>query len=271
MSDNQKTIVAFTQLQRSFHNHLLHFMVFFIITGLPLLSPSFSFLGSVFAIPYDFLGSAYTELATSGVTDNERLALGLQVARVIHRVIALFFVIMAIPFVTVQLIHIRSWAIWPEDSWRPAAFFDGIKGLWVNYVTFGHARIGKFNVGQKLFAWTMIGAITAITASGFVLMFRDLFSQGIQELSRFVHAASFVTIGVFLIVHLYLSLLSMNRQSLYAMFRDGSLPVDYVKSHHPIWYEKLTGKNAPVSTQTEKGSYAAVCRHETRQSTRNGG
>jgi formate dehydrogenase subunit gamma len=252
MSDNQKTIVAFTQLQRSFHNHLLHFMVFFIITGLPLLSTSFSFLGSLFAIPYDFLGSVYTDLATSGLTDNERLALGLQVARVIHRVTALFFVIMAIPFVAVQLIHIRSWAIWPEDSWRPATFFNGIKGLWVNYIAFGHARVGKFNVGQKLFAWTMIVTITAITASGFVLMFRDLFSQGIQEFCRFMHAASFVIIGVFLLVHLYLSLLPMNRQSLYAMFRDGRLPIDYVRSHHPIWYEKLTGKKIPEPTPAEK-------------------
>jgi formate dehydrogenase subunit gamma len=158
---------------------------------------------------------------------------------------------MAIPFVAVQLAHIRNWAIWPENSWSPVAFFDGIKGLWVNYISLGHVRIGKFNVGQKLFAWTMIVAITAITASGFVLMFRDLFSQGTQELSRLVHAASFVIIVVFLIVHLYLSLLPMNRQSLNAMFEDGSLPLDYVKSHHPIWHEKLTGKGAELTT-TEK-------------------
>jgi cytochrome b subunit of formate dehydrogenase len=46
---------------------------------------------------------------------------------------------------------------------------------------------------------------------------------------------------VFLIVHLYLALLPMNRQSLYAMFRDGGLPADYVRSHHALWYEKETG------------------------------
>lgn len=253
MSNHQETLIAFTRLQRSFHNHLLHFMVFFIITGLPLLSTSFSFLGSLFAMPYDFIGSVYTDLSTSGLTDNERLAVGLQVARIIHRLTALLFLIMALPFVIVHLINIRDWAIWPEDSWRPATFFDGIKGLWVNYVSLGHARFGKFNVGQKLFAWTMIAAITAITASGFVLMFRDHFSQGTQEFCRFVHAASFVVIGVFLVVHLYLSLLPMNRQALNAMFGDGSLPIDYIKSHHQIWYEKLTGKSAqPPSTDKKE-------------------
>ncbi len=244
LSKDTETIIAFTRFQRSFHNHLLHFMIFFIITGLPLLSTSFSFLGSLFAIPYDFMGSVYTDLSTSGMTDNERLALGLQVARGIHRLTALVFVLMAIPFVIVQLKQIRNWAIWPEESWGPMAFIEGIKGLVTNYILLGHARFGKFNVGQKMFAWTLILTIPAITASGFVLMFRDSFSRDIQELCRLVHAASFVVIGVFLIVHIYLALIPMNRQALNAMFGDGSLPMDYVKSHHPIWYEKITGKNA---------------------------
>jgi formate dehydrogenase gamma subunit len=253
MSNHEESIIAFTRLQRAFHNHLLHFMIFFIITGLPLLSTNFSFLGSLFALPCDFIGSVYSDISTSGLTDNERLALGLQVARVIHRITALFFIMMAIPFVIVHLINIRNWAIWPEDRWSPMAFLDGIKGLLVNYIMLGHARFGKFNVGQKMFAWTMIVAITAITASGFVLMFRDFFSQGTQEFNRFVHAASFVVIGVFLIIHLYLSLLPMNRQALNAMFGDGSLPIDYVKSHHPIWYEKLTGKSLEsVSVEKEE-------------------
>ncbi len=112
--------------------------------------------------------------------------------------------------------------------------------MWTNYISFGHVRIGKYNVGQKLFAWTMIVTISAITLSGLILMFRGHFSEGVQEFSRFVHAASFVIISVFLIVHLYLALLPMNRQALSAMFGDGTMPVDYVRSHHPIWYEDLT-------------------------------
>ena len=64
MSDHQETVLAFSSGTRSFHNHLLHFMVFFIITGLPILSPSFSFLASLFAIPYDFLGNMSLGLGT---------------------------------------------------------------------------------------------------------------------------------------------------------------------------------------------------------------
>ena len=244
MTNTDEQVVTFTRLQRSFHNHLIHFMVFFIITGLPLFSSYFSFIGLWFSIPFDFIGNTFPELAASGVTDSQRLAAGLQVCRVLHRITALFFILMAIPFAVTQLAQIRKWAIWPENSWHPAGLIDGFKGLWVNYVSLGHARIGKYNVGQKLFAWTMIAAMTAITASGFVLMFRGLFSDPISEVSRLIHAASFVVIAVFLIFHLYLSMLPMNREARNAMFDNGRLPMAYVKSHHPIWYEKLTGKNA---------------------------
>lgn len=242
MTDHNNKILAFTRLQRSYHNHLIHFMVLFFVTGLPLLSSHFSAIGYLFALPFDFLGTTFPDLATSGVLPDERLAVGLQVCRVIHRITALFFVIMSIPFVVVELSKIREWAIWPEYSWNPAELIQGFKGLWTNYVALGHARFGKFNVGQKLFAWTMIGAVTAITVSGFVLMFRGIFPQELQELSRFIHAASFILIAIFLIIHLYLALLPMNRKARNAMFDDGYLPVDYVENHHPIWYEKLSRK-----------------------------
>ena len=58
-----------------------------------------------------------------------------------------------------------------------------------------------------------------------------------------IDAASFVVIGVFLIVHLYMYALPMNRKSLNTMFGDGRLSMDCVKSYHYIWYEKLTGKS----------------------------
>ncbi|MGV8075347.1 MAG: cytochrome b/b6 domain-containing protein [Syntrophobacteraceae bacterium] len=243
MSNQREEVLAFTKGTRSFHNHLLHFMVFFIITGLPIFSPSFSFLASLFAIPYDFLGSVNPgqALATTGLTDNERLAFGLQAARVIHRVIALFFVIMAIPFVVVQLKEVRRWIIWPEDRWSFAALIDGVKALITEYVFLKPARIGQFNVGQKLLTWVMIFAVPSITVSGFVLMFRDQFSPGAQEFFRFVHAASFVIIGVMLLLHIYLATSPLNRAAFHAMFGDGALPLDHVQEHHPIWYEKLKG------------------------------
>ena len=70
--------------------------------------------------------------------------------------------------------------------------------------------------------------------------FLEAFSPGIPggafRSCRFVYV-----IGVLLFIHTNLALLPMNRPALHAMFRNGFLPVDFVKSHHPIWYERLNG------------------------------
>ncbi len=240
METNGETyIIAFNGLQRWFHKHIIHFMVIFIITGLPIFSTHFSFLASFFCVPADFITSTDPELATVGLTSADQLARGLQVARVLHRFTALLFILTAIPFAFHMLINIRRWKLWPEESWSPAALLKGFGELWKTYILFGHGRFGKFNTGQKLFAWSMIISVIAITGSGFMLLFRDAFPVAVQEQARLVHAAAFIMITLLLPVHIYLSLIPMNRHGLRAIFRDGNIPVSTIREHHPIWYEQL--------------------------------
>ena len=238
-TNGETNIIAFNGLQRWFHKHIIHFMVIFIITGLPIFSIKFSFLASFFSVSADFITTADHELATVGFTSAELLAKGLQVARVLHRFTALLFILTAIPFAIHMLINIRQWKVWPEKSWSPSALLKGFGELWKTYILFGHGRFGKFNTGQKLFAWTMIISIIAITGSGFILMFRDCFTVALQEQARFIHVVSFIIIFLFLPIHIYLSLIPMNRHGLRAIFRDGNMPVSTIKEHHPIWYEQL--------------------------------
>jgi ferredoxin len=44
-------VLAFSRLQIWFHRHLIHFMVLFVATGLPILSPKFSRLAWVYGLP----------------------------------------------------------------------------------------------------------------------------------------------------------------------------------------------------------------------------
>lgn len=39
----------------------------------------------------------------------------------------------------------------------------------------------------------------------------------------------------------------MNREALNAVVEDGRLPMDFVKNHHEIWYQKLTRENTDSS------------------------
>ncbi|MGA1846247.1 cytochrome b/b6 domain-containing protein [Deferribacter abyssi] len=223
-------IEVFNQIIIWYHKHIIHFMFFFIITGLPILSDKFKFLAYIFGIPVSWLG----EINTSA----EILSVGIQVARIFHRVTALFFIIASIPFVIVMLKDIKSWHIWPE-KWGIKAFFGGIKDLYKTYIKFEHPEIGKYNMGQKLFAWFIIFAMIMMTASGWILAFRDFYSENLWQWARAIHAIFFILIIFFLIIHIYIGTHPINRCGLKAIFRTGETDLEHIKEKHPRWYNKL--------------------------------
>lgn len=229
---NDQQIQAFNGMQRWYHKHIIHFMFFLIITGLPVFSHSFSWLGYLYAVPYDFFTGSNTII----------LADGINTARMLHRVIALMFVLASIPFVLVMLKDIKKWQIWPEDKWTIGALISGIKEVIFTYTTFKHGQIGKYNVAQKLMAWAIIGCTVGITISGVALMFRGQFTLDAQEWLRTIHAVCFVLLCIMMVAHIYFAVFPINRDGLRSMFGDGKLPLEHIKHHHPLWYKKLTGK-----------------------------
>lgn len=237
----KEKVLAFNGMQRWYHKHIIHFMFFFIITGLPVLSHSFSWLGYLFAWPYDFING------TEGVV----LADGLNVARMLHRVFAFLFVFSSIPFVIYMLKHIKEWHIWPEKSWHPKTMLKGAQEVIYTYSTFKHGQVGKYNMAQKLMAWAIIALVVLITVSGGVLMFRDSFSLGVQAFFRMVHAVSFIGLMILMICHIYFAVFPINRAGLKSMFGDGMLSKEHIKHHHPLWYQKLTTKDEPKAAQDE--------------------
>ncbi len=229
---NDKQVQAFTGVQRWYHKHIIHFMFFLTITGLPVFSHNFTWLGYLYAVPYDFLTGANSII----------LADGINTARMLHRIIALMFVLSSIPFVIVMLKDIKNWQIWPEDKWTIGALISGIKEVVFTYTTFKHGKIGKYNVAQKLMAWAIIGCTLGIAVSGIILMFRGQFSLDVQEWLRSLHAVCFVLLCIMMVAHIYFAVFPINREGLRSMFGDGKLSLEHIKHHHPLWYEKLIRK-----------------------------
>ena len=224
-------IQAFNQMQISYHKHIIHLMIFFVLTGLPLLSEQFRFLAYIFGVPASWA-------AGGGVSSAEILASGIQVARTLHRVVALIFALVSIPFLFVMLKDISKWHIWPQ-RWGITPLFDGFKELGKIYLGFKHGRVAKYNTGQKLGAWIIITTTLLLAISGFTLMFRDLYAPALVANMRAVHAVSFVLLSAILIVHIYLGMHPINRKGMIAIFRNGEMDAQDIKEHHPLWYEKL--------------------------------
>ncbi len=223
-----RRVRAFSPIQRFYHRHLIYLMFFFILSGLPVLSDSFHWVAYVFSYPFNFLAADNPDL----------LATGLQVCRALHRVCALIFVLITLPFGLVMLTSVRRWQVWPE-RWGLRALAQGLRELKANYVDYGHARFGKYNIGQKAAFWAFFVGLAALTASGFVLWFRGELGQGFVEAMRMTHDLAFAVIAITLVMHIYFALFPPNRYGLEAMFRNGLVDEDIVREHHGLWYQKI--------------------------------
>jgi len=109
---------------------------------------------------------------------------------------------------------------------------------------------GRFNAGQKMFWKGMFWCSLLLLISGIVLWFPEVISQNpnlqgfhwLLTLCAFFHAVvALVTIGLF-IIHVYMSVW-MTPGSMKAMM-DGSVPSNWARAHHRLWYEKVMGRKS---------------------------
>ncbi len=98
--------------------------------------------------------------------------------------------------------------------------------------------MGKLNTGQKFAYLTVLLVGIAISVSGFVLW---LFPENKQWilLSFFIHNVSFVVMGIFITMHLYLGTIA-NPGTLQIMI-GGKVPYWMAKKKHPKWIAEIEG------------------------------
>lgn len=225
-----KTVQAYNNLEMWFHKHMIHFVVFLTLSGLPLLSDIFSF------IPY---GIGYSMNFLAGNMESEAvLASGISVLRVIHWITAFTFTVTMVPFMISMTQKFFTLSIWP-DKWGLTAVFEGIGEMKKCYIDQEHADQGKLNTGQKASAWLLTLSMALVVLSGYVLVLRNWISQDLASIARGVHSVGFIVLVLTLLIHIYFATHPANRAAYKAMFKTGEMDEAYVKSHHPIWYRKL--------------------------------
>ncbi len=106
----------------------------------------------------------------------------------------------------------------------------------------GLPEIDKYNAGQKLLFWSIVGSLIALLASGFVLWFdTDMkLSATLVRISGVVHVLAAFVLFMGMIVHIY-SAIFWIRGSMRAMVR-GEVKTGWAEHHHPLWYKRVTGR-----------------------------
>jgi formate dehydrogenase subunit gamma len=104
---------------------------------------------------------------------------------------------------------------------------------------------GKYNAGQKMMFWSMIGVILVLLVTGLLLWrpyFAPYVSPGIRRFAGLLHAAMAFIMFVGIGVHIYAAY--WTKGSIRAMTR-GTVSRAWARAHHPGWFDKVTRKDAP--------------------------
>ncbi len=176
---------------------------------------------------------------TAGFHPLMSLVGGLQIARLIHRVVAVIFVLGAgaMFFIGDSRYH-RDWL-------RSAFSFSEadkkhIKAFTAEFFG-GHAAYppqDKYNGGEKINSLLTICGSAVITVSGLVMWFAPNFPAGLVDWAYPLHDLAMFVMTAAVIGHIYLSLIHPGSRASISGMLTGYVPEDFAKAHHAVWYEQ---------------------------------
>ena len=216
----------FTLMQLYLHRYAMYIIIGLIITALPVLHRDFfGWFSYIFGGPPNIFSSG-----------KDVVWQGVNVARLIHRVLGVGLLILSILFI--------AWALFFTDrKWeiiRPRSSMGKVYNYYFRGI---HEKFGKYNPGQSfMFRLIMIYVVLAVV-SGFVLWFRGYFPLGLIRFAHLLHEIAFFIAISQIVVHAYFGVIyPPNRKGAIAMFGDGYMPADFAKEHYEGWYEEVMKK-----------------------------
>jgi formate dehydrogenase subunit gamma len=118
------------------------------------------------------------------------------------------------------------------------AWFKAGGGLFSNGV---HPPAKRFNGGQKLIFWMVIGGGAALSVSGWFLLFPYL-TAGVSELQLWllVHGIVAVLLSAGIIAHAYIG--SVGMEGAFDAMGSGEVDLNWAKEHHSLWVAEQQAK-----------------------------
>jgi formate dehydrogenase subunit gamma len=101
--------------------------------------------------------------------------------------------------------------------------------------------VGRYNAGQKLLFWVLVGCLLALLLSGLLIWrayFSHFFPIGIIRFSSVAHAVAGLLMVVAIVVHVYAAI--WVKGSVRAMTR-GRVSYGWAWKHHRSWFRQVVG------------------------------
>jgi len=105
-----------------------------------------------------------------------------------------------------------------------------------------HAPARRFNAGEKLVFWGVLGAGALVSVSGFLLLFPFYVTDiaGMQ-IAQVVHSVIAVLFVALILGHIYIGTLGM--EGAFEAMGTGEVDYNWAKEHHDLWLEDELAKS----------------------------
>lgn len=106
---------------------------------------------------------------------------------------------------------------------------------------------GKFNAGEKMVFWGVLGALTTVLiVTGLVMDFPNFGqSRATMQVMTVLHmSAAYISIAI-ASVHMYLGTIGMG--GAYRAMRHGYVTTEWAQHHHELWYQDVVAGKVPES------------------------
>jgi formate dehydrogenase subunit gamma len=154
--------------------------------------------------------------------------------RLLHPWFGLGFVI---TFVLMMLNWIKPMN-WDENDRK---WLDHLRGYITNQEEMEPEYVGKFNAGQKLWFWSIVGTSVVFLITGIIMWWPEVFGRLLMWISYFLHdIAALVMLGGF-IVHIYEGTTAI--PGTFHSMINGTVSKAWAWTHHPAWYREATGRD----------------------------
>ena len=132
--------------------------------------------------------------------------------------------------------------LWLKDNIPNKIDIDWIKAFG-GFVGDKHPSAGRFNAGQKMVFWMVIGFGSAMSVTGLMMIFPFALTDitGMQ-LMQVIHALIGIAFIAGILAHIYIGTLGM--EGAYDAMGSGKVDLGWAKVHHDLWVEEEQAKTA---------------------------
>jgi formate dehydrogenase subunit gamma len=101
--------------------------------------------------------------------------------------------------------------------------------------------VGFFNAGQKLYFWTIALTAVLFLITGLLLWFDHVVPRWLVAVSYVIHDLSALVMLAGFIIHIYEG--TAAQPGTFQSMTDGTVTREWAWTHHPAWYEEVTGRD----------------------------